>query len=420
MDLNIKDYFPRAIEIETTTSCNRRCSHCPNCIYDRGLKENEKLMPVALFHKIIDELSEIEYDGKISPVLYGEPLLDPRIGDLMRYVRKKLPDAKILVYTNGDFLSYRKYTELVEAGVDEFLVTQHDENTPAGITDLFTHFKDSTCLPVPVRYQVFAPATELYNRGGLVHLPAVNPVPGCTYDWIMRIVIDYKGDVIICNNDYFGSITFGNLQEERITDIWMDEKFRNIRKKLRNQEYIFPVCRKCTEHYNPEKTSTALLSAKIESLEFYDENPGDYIDIRAIPELPGTTEFNVECIEIHEKKYLLKGPAGISHGVDKILIIKGWAIDSSSGNPAAGVFITFDSGQIFRAYYSLQRPDVAVNLHNENLGEAGFICYIPLADLPPGLHSFRLTIVSHDRTGYYPPPEFVIPDYIVKEGFLRS
>ena len=30
------------IDIETTTFCNRRCSYCPNSLFDRGLKENEK------------------------------------------------------------------------------------------------------------------------------------------------------------------------------------------------------------------------------------------------------------------------------------------------------------------------------------------------------------------------------------------
>jgi len=404
-----KEYFPSAIEIETNTSCNRRCIHCPNSIYDRGLIENEQLMPTALFNKIIDELSEIEYDGKISPVFYGEPLLDRRIGDLMRYVRKKLPEAKILIYTNGDFLTYGKYSELVEAGVDEFLATQHGEDIPAAMKDLYAHFQDSTCLPVPITYQVFTPATELYNRGGLLHLPAVNPVPGCAYEWIMRIVIDFRGDVILCNNDYLGSVILGNLQEEKLIDIWMDKKFRNIRINLQNQNYTLPICRMCTEHYNPVKTSTALLNAKIESLEFYDENPGDYIDIKAIPELPDTTEFNVECIEIHEKKYLLKGPAGINHGVDKILVIKGWAIDSSSGNPAAGVFITFDSGHLYRCYYSLDRPDVADNLKNKNLRETGFLCTIQVGDLPKGLRSFRLKIVTRNLRGYYyPETKFLI------------
>lgn len=402
-DLNEKEYFPRAIEIETNTSCNRRCSHCPNSIYDRGLIENEQLMPPVLFHKIIDELSELEYNGKISPVFYGEPLLDGRIEGFMRYARKKLPDSHILIYTNGDFLTPGKYFELVEAGVDEFLVTQHAEDIPAGIKKLNSHFGGKPGLPVPITYQTFTPETELYNRGGLLHVPAKNPVPGCAYEWIMRIVIDYKGDVILCNNDYFGSVTFGNLQEEKLIDIWMNQKYRDIRKRLRDQQYTLPLCRKCTEGYDPEKTRKTILAAKIQSMELFEEDPGDRLDITALPELPDSTNFNVECIEIHEKKYLLKGPPGIRHGIDKILVIKGWAIDSSSGTPAAGVFIAFDSGHIYRSYYSLDRPDVADNLKNTNLKETGFFCTIPLDVLPEGLRVFRLKIVSETRRGYYYP-----------------
>jgi sulfatase maturation enzyme AslB (radical SAM superfamily) len=46
-------------DIETITTCNRRCSYCPNSIFERSLPKNEKLMDKELFEKIIDELAEI-------------------------------------------------------------------------------------------------------------------------------------------------------------------------------------------------------------------------------------------------------------------------------------------------------------------------------------------------------------------------
>ena len=49
--------------IETTTHCNRRCSYCPNSVFERGSKENTQLIDTALFRKIIDDLAEMGYKG---------------------------------------------------------------------------------------------------------------------------------------------------------------------------------------------------------------------------------------------------------------------------------------------------------------------------------------------------------------------
>src|SRR4030042_666457 len=51
------------IDIETTTLCNRRCSYCPNSIFDRSIKKNEKTMHTKLFKKIINDLKIIKFTG---------------------------------------------------------------------------------------------------------------------------------------------------------------------------------------------------------------------------------------------------------------------------------------------------------------------------------------------------------------------
>ena len=114
------------INMETSTVCNRRCSYCPNSIYDRGLEKNKKDMPFWLFKKIIDELSEINFEGRLSPHFFNEPLLDERIFTLIKYAITKLPKARIVLYTNGDFLTPITYNALIEAGVSGFVITSHE------------------------------------------------------------------------------------------------------------------------------------------------------------------------------------------------------------------------------------------------------------------------------------------------------
>ena len=81
------------IIIETTTQCNRRCGYCPNSVYDRSLKHNSHLMSEHLFMKIINDLKEMRFAGRISPHFYGEPLLDKRLYRLMKYAHDTLPKA---------------------------------------------------------------------------------------------------------------------------------------------------------------------------------------------------------------------------------------------------------------------------------------------------------------------------------------
>lgn len=396
-----KLYFARAVEIDTITTCNRKCVYCPNNIYERGLIKNEKLMPIELFHKIIDELAEIEYNGRISPVFYGEPLLDKRIVELMQYVRNKLPKSNIVLFTNGDYLTYTKYSQLVIAGVDKFIVTQHGTDVPDGIKDILKYSESHECDLKPITYQT---SIDIFmsNRGGLVHVREESP-PFCASHY--RIVINYEGDVILCSNDYFSEVKFGNVQEKKLIEIWMESRFRNIREDLRNQRYTLPVCVRCVENYDPIKTKKDIIEDKIESLEEYNEEDPNQVDIRTISEIPDTTAFNIDYIKFHDRVYLVNRPAGITHGIDKVLVIKGWAFDSSAYIPAAAVFATFDTGQEYCAYYPLERPDVAKYFGSKMLKETGFVFNIPLDDLSPDSCYFRLKIVSHDRRRYYHPPQ---------------
>ncbi|PID51799.1 MAG: hypothetical protein CR972_05305, partial [Candidatus Moraniibacteriota bacterium] len=118
------DFF-NDIDIEVNSSCNRRCAYCPNSISDRGAIKNERLMPVDVYKKIIDELAELDFTGRLSPIFYGEPLLRKDLADLMRYTCQKMPRAHIKMTTNGDLLTVERYLELVDAGVKKFLITQH-------------------------------------------------------------------------------------------------------------------------------------------------------------------------------------------------------------------------------------------------------------------------------------------------------
>jgi radical SAM protein with 4Fe4S-binding SPASM domain len=211
------DFFDY-INLETNTSCNRRCSYCPNSVFDRGLIKNEKLMSEEAFKKIIDELAEIKFTGKIIPCSFGEPLLDKRIFKFMKYVKNKLPKSKIYFMTNGDYLNEENRNKLVKIGVDKILVSPHDD----------------------VEYR----ESPLNNRGGLVAPKNLCSSPRCLLP-DNPIVIDYKGDVILCCNDYHGAVKFGNIKKQKLVDIWNSKNYRKVRKDFKNKKFTFQICKNC-------------------------------------------------------------------------------------------------------------------------------------------------------------------------------
>jgi radical SAM protein with 4Fe4S-binding SPASM domain len=237
------DFF-NDVNIETSTVCNRRCGYCPNSVSDRSCPENAVQMPASVYKSLIDQLAEIGFDGRVSPHGYGEPLIDARLLDLIVYTRQRLPCSRIWIYTNGDFLTPSRYEELVDAGADRFVISQHDREMSPAIRELFAHFKRNRRRADILYMKLEKGTTPLSNRGGLVD-PGLRNIPRCG-DPDNPLVINAEGFVVLCSNDYYGRVTFGHVGKRRLLDIWNSPDFREIRRNLRRRRYTLPICRRCT------------------------------------------------------------------------------------------------------------------------------------------------------------------------------
>jgi len=105
--------FPKTIQIQTFTGCNADCIFCP---YGETYETQPKgKMPIELFHRIIDEAAEHGV-RRISPYLMNEPLMDRDLFDKIRYINDKIPDAKVVVTSNGHFLTPPVVDKVLEMG----------------------------------------------------------------------------------------------------------------------------------------------------------------------------------------------------------------------------------------------------------------------------------------------------------------
>ena len=60
-----------------------------------------------------------------------------------------------------------------------------------------------------------------------------------------NLTVDVKGQVVLCCNDYQSTIRFGNLNSEKILDIWNKPHFKSIREELKIGNFQLDICKKC-------------------------------------------------------------------------------------------------------------------------------------------------------------------------------
>ena len=84
----------------------------------------------------------------------------------------------------------------------------------------------------------------LSNRGGLVKIKNVSKNIHCQ-DSTNPLVINYKGDVLLCCNDYLGRVKFGNVTEHSLLEIWDRESFKKVRKEIKNKIFKLDICKEC-------------------------------------------------------------------------------------------------------------------------------------------------------------------------------
>ena len=111
------------IEVETISFCNRKCSYCPNVSLDRFNSDGSVLMDDNLLDEIFNQLKDINFKGIFSPHMYGEPLLDPRIVNIVEQIRKLGARPKIV--TNGDYLTINLLEQLLNAGLKILFISKH-------------------------------------------------------------------------------------------------------------------------------------------------------------------------------------------------------------------------------------------------------------------------------------------------------
>ena len=196
------------------------------------------------YQKIIEQLVELDFSGRLSHEFYGEPTLHPDYHRIIRYTKERLPKVKIELYSNGTQLHLEKIRQLRELGLDEFIITKHEGQ------DL-QNFEEALSLmsAEEKRHIQYREHEEIYktNRGGVLDDIGgkKQPLLPC-YIPSFLLTITVKGNVLPCFEDFFQHHEMGNVFETPLKDIWYGEKFSAFRQDLKKGlRHKYKACSEC-------------------------------------------------------------------------------------------------------------------------------------------------------------------------------
>lgn len=233
----------RWIDIETINRCNGGCAFCQVNRFQEQRPFHK--MSREMFHKIIDELAELEFDGYVA--LYGnnELFLDKRIVEFAKYTREKLPIAFIFATTNGTLLSLDVFKQIIpflnRLSIDNYLSKEMPEN----ISGIWNYCKENGLLK-KVTYSQIDENAERFSRAGdspnskvYYTKEMLCPLP------FVSLHVTAEGKVNLCCNDPLGHNVMGDVKKNSLREIWFGNEFESYRNILKIGRSGISSCRFC-------------------------------------------------------------------------------------------------------------------------------------------------------------------------------
>lgn len=264
--------FPNRIEIELTNECNSTCAYCPR----RFMKYNIGYMEFPLFSRIIDEISSYP-DRTIVLFRRGESLLHPKFLDILAYCKGKFKDIQLATnasHLNSDaakaiadtvsFISfslelperYKKvrkleYTDVIK-NVDYFLKINKKAQTQVSVvaTDDMSivdieKFKEAWVNRVD-RVRIYEEHSKDGKFGSLAGEKKKRKACAKPFN---DILIFWDGMTGRCNHDW-GEEPLESVVDNSIRDVWLGERWNNLRGQHKRLKIYDKVCSKCDSWYD--------------------------------------------------------------------------------------------------------------------------------------------------------------------------
>lgn len=238
--------IPPEIHIEIGTDCNYRCEFCPQSTYQRPTQ----YMTREAFHHIVEELTKIQFHGRVVLNVSNEPFLHPLILEFCTTLSEEVPGAKTHMFSNGSLIT-EEHIKLLSSlrhppSIDLNDYTK-EHKIAARIAGIVSFMSTAKNMRISIRLRA---ADEVLTnragnqRGGGAVVEEFREIV-CTWPFVgMFIRPDLK--VFLCCADYRHEVILGDLAEEGIMDIWAGGEYLKLRQSmLQTQREDIGLCRRC-------------------------------------------------------------------------------------------------------------------------------------------------------------------------------
>lgn len=209
-----------AISIETQAYCNGLCPECPRNLdptHSRWNKDGTPIktqMPTEKVYDLIDQASDMGWEGPIHFSHYSEPLVDPRFVDFCKYARKRgmIPE----LFTNGSLLTKELIKEI--DGVVPYVVLSF--RTP-GTRKFWQGLFKKSRVNITKSFQVL-----IWNPHKKLLQEAVNRIidKPCIGPLFTAFRINYDGQMSMCYADFQNEFGLLNAFDHTLEELWFGEE----------------------------------------------------------------------------------------------------------------------------------------------------------------------------------------------------
>ena len=289
---------PYNVKVEVSSLCNAKCVYCAHSRSDHGIWQGN--MTMELFQKVLDDIKDFpEKPKQMETYMFGEPLCNPMLPEMIALARKEDVVDRITFTTNGLLITPEKTDALMKSGGPDIIrislqgLSAEDYKRTCGVNVDFERFIDNLrylyehkgkCqIRMKIADLAIKDIEDGENKfrsifGGIadsIFIEHILPLYGdLDYDEIDESIsqkimcgregIETKTIHKVCHRPFFRvriaanglvtsaccdtphDIVYGDLNTESLYNIWNGEKHKSFLKmQLEGKRFMHPSCKDC-------------------------------------------------------------------------------------------------------------------------------------------------------------------------------
>ena len=317
---------PFVVFVDPSDACNFKCRFCPTSDRDlmKAVGRPWKQLPFELFTKIADDMARFPSQVEVLRLYKdGEPLLNKRLVDMIKYAKDVGASKRIDTTTNAALLTKEKGKALADAGLDRINISLYGvtnehyknfsgvklefERVLANVRDFYEvrgncemlvkisgdtltseekqmfldHFGDHTDKIYIEHIMSCWPEFELrgldVNSEKGIYGQDIKEVNACAYPFY-SFSINSDGRVSVCFLDWSRKMIVGDVKEQSVQEIWNGTKMRSYRKMfLEGNRKKHQTCGNCGQmsHGAPDNIDPfkEMLLEKLNKIGYFKDVP---------------------------------------------------------------------------------------------------------------------------------------------------